>query len=143
MVDTALINSYIYYKKTPIPGRETVKHKDFQLSLVRGILNKYSHNYILETPQVVESIDGMSQNCQATQDTGENFHLPVPIKNIRSRCENCKIHYGHDTNNKSNMKCISCGIFLCLTTGRNCFKVWHEQRAVEIGWRKRQRVSRQ
>jgi len=46
-----------------------------------------------------------------TNSFQRKLHLPVPIKNSRPRCENCKIHYGHDKNNKSNMKCISCGIF--------------------------------
>jgi hypothetical protein len=112
LLDTAMINSYIYYKSIPINGYSKTTHHNFRLDLVRSLLERYN-------PIQTNTI----QNASSQSNT--SYHLPEYQSNPKI-CHFCKeTSQGTTLYKKSHMLCIECNVHLCLNKDRNCFKEHH------------------
>lgn len=65
---------------------------------------------------------------------GVGIHLPIFLES-RGRCEWCQKHYFNRNGNgklesRPYSKCKRCNVFLCLTTRRNCFNEYHDEKFV-------------
>lgn len=140
LLDTALINSFIYYKNTPIEGRSKTTHQKFRLFLAGELLQKYQSI----VPNVVEDATDRDVERDAQTTTAETtaiqIHTPQYVR-TRKRCTVC---YATDAKleSKTNWSCDACGDkFFCLNKERNCFRSYHDENAVILGLRKQLRRS--
>ena len=89
---------------------------DFKQVVTKGLIGIY--NTRSRNPPSI------NQSKRSFQPTPVPIHLPV-VGSTRGKCEYCK---NEGTENKSYIKCGTCGLFLCIVTGenkRNCFANHH------------------
>ena len=117
-VDLVLSNSWLEWKKD---GNSGLQLYDFRISVATSLMNAAEESDddddIRRLPKK-NAIVGLPTDPYRTSSAS---HLPVweDLKNsARCRREGCRF--------KTRIKCTKCGVFLCTTSGRNCFKDFHE-----------------
>jgi hypothetical protein len=136
LLDTALINSYIYFKKIPIEGNSKVTHSKFRVMLAEQL----TRNCAPITAQQTETENDLENEAEPTEEAPmEKLHLSV-YSNALKRCFHC-FNSPEKKSNKTHWFCDSCDKFFCQMNNRNCFKDYHETNDVILGLRKRIRRS--
>lgn len=130
-VDLAIVNSWFEYKaeatKLKINEKDILSLLHFKLKIADDLIN---------VGKVIPRIRGRPSTSSPTPPPSKKKrenrpsdsvrldtvdHLPEHDgKPERSRCKNmiCK-------NGKTNWKCLKCGVHLCLSKEKNCFKSFH------------------
>lgn len=131
MVDMAVSNSWILYKKDKIKQHVPMK-KVLQLRGFKNELGEYLiENHSRREDNIPDCSDAEEGQPPIPRRRGKPTD-PLPSKRRRvqgaehlpkydekqSRCRHC--HY-----KKSRISCISCKVTLCLTSDRNCFTEFH------------------
>jgi hypothetical protein len=140
LLDTTLINCFIYYKNTPIEGRSRTTHHKFRLLLASELILKYQKKNVTLEPTTEGAEEHVQREVSTTNDNPTPLHTPQYVQ-TRKRCTVC---YATDEKleRKTNWSCDACGDkFYCLNKERNCFKSYHEENSVLLGLRKQIRRS--
>ena len=113
LMDISVVNSHIIYKELNPKGMELL---DFKIVLAKSLVGTYNSR---------------SRNTPASHVSRREvlpasvpLHLPV-IQQTRGKCRYC---YTGGIENKTYIKCNTCGVFLCLISGnnpRNLFANFH------------------
>jgi len=128
--DLALANSWLLYRQDNrergTPRKGIMQFLQFRMEVAQAYLTKRD----TDVEQVQEENAPISQQKgkrhQATPIPGVSVrttaaaHLPevVDLKNpMRCRVKGCS--------GKSCVQCVTCNVFLCLQSGRNCYAAFH------------------
>ena len=115
LMDISVVNSHIIYKELNPKGMELLDFKIVLAKLLVGTYNSRSRN----TP-------ASHVSRQEVLPANVPLHLPV-LQQTRGKCRYC---YTGVIENKTYIKCNTCGVFLCLISGnnpRNCFVNFHTE----------------
>ncbi|KAK3887484.1 hypothetical protein Pcinc_008397 [Petrolisthes cinctipes] len=119
---TALLNSYIVYKKHAT-GR-ILTRMNFTMSVIDELMKKYEPQKVQCRRRTREEIEERQQQTFVTQI---NTNIPVPhtpphkmIKLPKKKLRNCVA--GHNHRVRSNYICAECNVGLCVT----CFHGYHD-----------------
>ena len=115
LIDISVVNSHIIYKELNPKGMELL---DFKIVLAKSLVGTYNSR---------------SRNTPASHvSRREVLPASVPLylsvlQQTRGKCRYC---YTGGIENKTYIKCNTCGVFLCLISGnnpRNCFANFHTE----------------
>ena len=113
LMDMACVNAHVVSILRDPKGVELL---DFKQDVAKGLIGIY--NTRSRNPPSIK------QSKRSFQPKPVPIHLPV-VGSTRGKCEYCK---NEGKENKSYIKCGTCGLFLCIVTGenkRNCFANHH------------------
>ena len=115
LMDISVVNSHIVYKELNPKGMQLLDFKTVLAKSLVGTYNTRSRN----TP-------ASHVSCREVLPASVPLHLPV-LQQTRGKCRYC---YTGGIENKTYIKCNTCGVFLCLISGnnpRNCFANFHTE----------------
>ncbi|KAK3859355.1 hypothetical protein Pcinc_034527 [Petrolisthes cinctipes] len=122
LLGTALLNSYIIYKKHAT-GR-ILTRMNFTMSVIDELVKKYEPHKVRYRRRTREEIEERQQQTFVTQI---NTNIPVPhtpphkmVKLPKKKLRNCVA--GHNHRVRSNYICARCNVGLCVT----CFHGYHD-----------------
>jgi hypothetical protein len=138
ILDTALCNAYIIHKtRTGPKSRERLSHAAFQREVVLGLCKRETDRPVGAPVGGVPVVGGGKRRM-----TRQHHDLPharlvghhhFPVYGEKSEyCEYCrykmlvsgkKVKY--TVRPRTSIKCEQCDVYLCIASGRDCFKDYH------------------
>lgn len=139
-VDLAVVNAWIQYRKDQmtklVARKDILQFLDFKLSVARAYLAAKECGSVVHLANEPSESQSASEDQSATrkrprlsvavpaspQRTSAGNHLPemTHVKNaMRCRKSDCTA--------KSKVRCVTCKIYLCMTSERNCFIMFHKK----------------
>ncbi|XP_049453042.1 piggyBac transposable element-derived protein 3 [Epinephelus fuscoguttatus] len=131
--DLALANSWILYRKDlttcGAPKKSVMQFLEFRMEVARTVLAQHhSQESDADLSEVSEEEDNPKQGKKRPVPTvphvsvrrRANAHLPemISLKNAaRCRAAGCT--------GRTRVRCVTCKVFLCLQTDRNCYTAFH------------------
>lgn len=132
MVDLALANSWIQYRND---RRQLGDHRkdifqllDFKLDVAESLMSESDAEARDSNSDLDDVISERPKKRTITPLPSDHkrqkgYHFPeFDTKTFSSRCRN------EGCSNRTKVKCSYCGVFLCLTASRNCFKSFHSRK---------------
>ena len=113
-LDIAISNAYIIHNKLE---NTKLSSKDFRLLIVRGLVGQFSSR------QHSGHYCGQGKKRKLNAYCQTPLHMPVFVQE-RKRCAHCSTK---QNDCRSNIKCTTCSLMLCLNAKRNCFHEYHSQ----------------
>ena len=114
-MDISVVNSLLIYKKLSPKGMELL---DFKIVLAKSLVGTYNSR---------------SRNTPASHVSHREVlpaSVPLYLSVLQQTRGKCRYCYTGGIENKTYIKCITCGVFLCLISGnnpRNCFANFHTE----------------
>ena len=114
-IDMSLVNAFILYQKLAqtLPstaGRKVVKtQKDFRRAVAISLISDYTSR--ARDPPAARLIQGA------------NSRHHIQYAESHGRCKNC---YKEGKDRKVFIRCVDCGVYLCLNKNNNCWETYHE-----------------
>ena len=126
-----LINAWLLYRRDcellRIPTKQVMNHRQFQAQVATSLIHvnigtkrspgrppSASQNHYGKAPTPPKRIS-KGPNMDVRKD--ELAHWPIKVEK-RGRCKLCK-------ENNTDTACEKCGVRLCFTEKRNCFRQFH------------------
>lgn len=119
LMDIAMNNAFITYSKIQEKyGLESPKltNLSFRQSVARGLIGGFTSRKRNATSYIQTQ-----KRLRCVAKPTNNTHI-IEKSNTRKRCCIC---WKNKTENKTFNKCKSCDIYLCFTSTRNCFEIYH------------------
>lgn len=120
-IDICVVNSYIIYKKLQLPQKTM---KNFRREIVHSLVTP-----LLISKKKRKSTSGKSAPVQIKK---HKPHVPIevrlkesahqPERSTRRRCALCSTK---EKQIRTDWKCGTCNVLLCMSKGRNCFSNFH------------------
>ena len=107
-----------------------MSQKKYRLSIIEDVKQKYAVASALPSGSK-KRLRGNDDIDEAYPDRNKNvgYHMPI----FSEKRGNCKYCYHLVTNkrlqgaeNRTNIKCLCCEVYLCLNKNRNCFIEFHK-----------------
>lgn len=118
LIDASIVNAYIINK---VMGEKTLTMKDFRRQVIDGLIgNTLVRNINTTSTELsipIKKKKPLQPNCVRLS---ENAHQPV--RTTRRRCAFCSTK---KSDNRTNWKCSTCNVPLCLGKMKNCFQKYH------------------
>ncbi|KAI9999599.1 hypothetical protein NQD34_018365 [Periophthalmus magnuspinnatus] len=131
--DLDLVNSWLLYRRdnqeNGTPKKAIMKFLEFRMVVAEVFLSK---------------CDALCEKAHVAEEENENRHLPppgkksrvVPIPHLSVRFSAAHLPEmvalkspmrcrAQDCTGKSRVRCITCNVYLCLQSERNCFAAFH------------------
>jgi hypothetical protein len=139
-LDITLVNAYVCYKSDfgralaegLVEKKDMLNRRQFTTSVAQAFM-------CVEDPRQIMGEDAVGsvtrRNTLSTSRRRGNRRCPKPMPSKmafkdKTRCALC---YERDKSTHwATTKCSTCGAFLCLMPGRNCFIPWHTHGDVEV-----------
>jgi len=130
-LDLVLVNSWIKYRrdrtKLSVPCRQILKFMQFRMEVAEDFIvapqesaGSSSDSEYDQGPTQSKKRRSLPTPSAAKRKSGAKY-LPEMVASKNSmRCRNT------DCSKKTKVKCMYCGVFLCLVPERNCFASFHE-----------------
>ena len=115
LMDISVVNSLIIFKKLNPKGMELLY---FKIALAKSLVGTYNSR---------------SRNTPATHVFLREVlpaSVPLHLSVLQQTRGKCRYYYTGGIENKNYIKCITCGVFLCLISGNNprsCFANFHTE----------------
>jgi hypothetical protein len=95
---------------------QKVSQNEFRLLVVKGLISLYG-------PITVQDTESPNPG-----DRTEAMHIPQCVSNeARKKCALCKV--------KCAYYCPRCDIWLCITSKKNCFELYHFDNRFNLTWK--------
>ena len=115
LMDISVVNSQIICKELNPKEMELL---DFKIVLTKSLVCTYNSRS--------QNTPASHVSCREVLSASVPLHLPV-LQQTRGKCRYC---YAGGIENKTYIKCNTCGVFLCLISrnnSRNCFSNFHTE----------------
>lgn len=126
-MDLALANSWLLYRQdnqeNGTPRKAIMKFLEFCMDVAQVFLNKHD---VTDAGEEGAHCPQPGQRSPVTPVphisvcTTSAAHMPEVVKLKNPMC--CRLQGCHG---KSRMHCMTCNVFLCLQSGRNCYEAFH------------------
>ena len=114
VLDTAVVNSYVIYNELHVADGKKLEHLEFRQQLVYSLVGSFSSRKRSHPC-------GNIRKRPWQPDITDAKHMPV-CNDRRKRCKHCSVV---QIGNRTSISCKTCGVYLCLQNGRNCFQDYH------------------
>ncbi|KAM3858926.1 piggyBac transposable element-derived protein 3-like [Diretmus argenteus] len=127
-MDLALANSWLLYRKDQrqrrVPEKRIMQFLEFRMEVARAYLAKQGCDEVKQEQEDDEPHKDrrFTPLPPVSVRIASAGHLPdmVDLKNpMRCRLKQCT--------GKSRVRCVTCNVFLCLQTSRNCYAAFHSK----------------
>ncbi|XP_041751750.1 piggyBac transposable element-derived protein 4 [Coregonus clupeaformis] len=117
-VDIAVVNSYLLYKDMAVVKKEKLMtHKQFREKLCVQLAGIGEEDEEEEEQQECHKAQTKTFCCPVSIIDQTTIDIGKRATAGRKKCLLCQL--------KTNWKCDSCGVPLCMIPDRNCFRAWH------------------
>lgn len=130
MIDLSLANCWMEYsdacRANAVPQRDTMDLLDFRLAVAEALCSKPKRKRSEAAEEVDDSNGQIQQPYKVAKLPGEDKRLDSfdhwPTVDALKTPRICRLS---GCNSRSRTHCEKCNVYLCLTSDRNCFKLFH------------------
>lgn len=122
LVDIAVNNSFSVYtmmSESLFQEIEKLDAKTFRRIVARQLIGNYT-NRKKAIPKT-----SIAHNSKKARLSNVRFSVAHSMEKVDER-QRCKLCTKRKVQNRTNNKCVECGVYLCYVKDRNCFKLYHE-----------------